>query len=305
MEAVVLEKAPRGGGLRAAQRAAVGRRRDAWRSSTPRSPTRRLWDDEVLRGDLPKYDWLHLHHEDFTGQHGKFYAAYARLRLVPRARRRCRRRWRARLGFAKVSRAQERGGADDQGLRGRGGFLFAMCSATDTYDIALAAQGVGHRRRALRRRPARPGARSRKLDFARTLAFQDFTLDHRPARLRVLRHRHAPTRPRCAGRARFFTLFDFSAKNDPVPTMLTQDHAQRGAGVPGPDDRRSRRRCSSPAWSSSAETEGTDEVKYLHGNFGKGTFTFLGGHDPEDYQHAGRRPADRPVPAQELARATG
>lgn len=244
-------------------------------------PYQTVWDEEVLRGDLSKYDWLHLHHEDFTGQHGKFYAAYHTFpwykeeETVQNAMAR-------KLGFAKVTQLKASVAVAIKDWVSKGGFMFGMCSATDTYDIALAAQGVDIADFIYDGDGADPEAQS-KLDFSRTLAFKDFHIEMEPM---VYRFSDIDVTQEASlrGPKTVFTLFDFSAKNDPVPSMLVQDHV---AGVPeflgqSTGFRKSKIRS---GVLSLGEVEGTDEVKYLHGQYGRGTFTFLGGHDPEDYQH--------------------
>ena len=244
-------------------------------------PYTKVWDEEVLRGELSQYDWLHLHHEDFTGQHGKFWASYHQFPWYQEEER-VQKAMAARLGFAKVSQLKAAVAVAIKDYVARGGFMFGMCSATDTYDIALAAQGLDIVDVIYDGDPPAPGAH-RKLDYSRTLAFRDFRLEMDPILYRfsdIDMTQEAAQR----GPNQLFTLFDFSAKNDPVPTMLVQDHV---GGVPeflgqSTGFRRTRLK---PGVVVLAEVEGTDEVKYLHGQFGQGTFTWLGGHDPEDYQH--------------------
>jgi hypothetical protein len=244
-------------------------------------PYARVWDEEVMRGDLSKYDWLHLHHEDFTGQHGKFWAAYHSMpwyieeEAVQKAMA-------AKLGFAKVSQLKAAVAMTIRDYVGRGGFMFGMCSATDTYDIALAAAGVDMADVVYDGDPPDPNAQA-KLDFSRTLAFRDFKLEPDPIAYRfsdIDVTQDANQR----GPNTVFTLFEFSAKNDPVPTMLTQDHVNAVPEFLG-QSTGFRRAKLKPGVIVLGEVEGADEVKYLHGQFGRGTFTFLGGHDPEDYQH--------------------
>jgi hypothetical protein len=244
-------------------------------------PYTKVWDEEVLKGDLVKYDWLHLHHEDFTGQHGKFWASYHQFPWYQEEER-VQKAMAARLGFAKVSQLKGAVAVAIKDYVARGGFMFGMCSATDTYDIALAAQGLDIVDVIYDGDPPAPGV-ARRLDFSRTLAFRDFRLEMDPILYRfsdIDMTQEAAQR----GPNQLFTLFDFSAKNDPVPTMLVQNHVN---GVPeflgqSTGFRRSKLK---PGVLLLAEVEGTEEVKYLHGQFGQGTFTWLGGHDPEDYQH--------------------
>jgi len=252
-------------------------------------PYTKLWDEEVIKGDLAKYDWLHLHHEDFTGQHGKFYAAYHNFPWYQEeeavqlgmARK---------LGFQKVTQLKAAVAIAIKDYVGRGGFMFGMCSATDTYDIALAAEGLDIVGAVYDGDPVDPLAQ-RKLDFSRTLAFRDFRIETDPMTYRfsdIDMTQEAAIR----GPNTWFTLFDFSAKNDPVPTMLVQNHVNAVAEFLGQTTGFRRSRLKSGVIPL-GEVDGTEEVKYLHGQFGRGTFTFLGGHDPEDYQHmVGDPPTD-------------
>ncbi|MBI1798088.1 MAG: asparagine synthetase B [Candidatus Eisenbacteria bacterium] len=252
-------------------------------------PYSTVWDEEVLKGDLAKYDWLHLHHEDFTGQHGKFYAAYHNLPWYQEEEQ-VQKAMAAKLGFAKVTQLKAAVAVAIKDFIGHGGFMFGMCSATDTYDIALAAEGLDIAGSIYDGDPAEPDAAS-KLDFSRTLVFRDFHLEPDPM---VYRYSDIDVTMEAGRRGpeAQFTLFDFSAKNDPVPSMLVQDHV---AAVPEFLGQTTgfRRRFMKSDVLVLGEVEGTDEVKYLHGQFGRGTFTYLGGHDPEDYQHmVGDPPTD-------------
>jgi hypothetical protein len=244
-------------------------------------PYEKVWDEEVIRGDLPKYDWLHLHHEDFTGQHGKFYAAYHTFPWYQEEEQ-VQQAMAKRLGFAKVSQLKAAVALAIKDYVGRGGFMFGMCSATDTYDIGLAAQGLDIADVVYDGDPSDPLA-NRKLDYARTLAFKDFRLEMDPF---LYRFSDIDVTQEAAirGPNTWFTLFDFSAKNDPVPTMLIQNHVNAVPEFLGQSTGFRRARLKSGIVVL-GEVEGADEIKYLHGQFGRGTFTFLGGHDPEDYQH--------------------
>ncbi len=250
-------------------------------------PYTTVWDEDVLRGDLAKYDWLHLHHEDFTGQHGKFYAAYhsfpwyieeERVQLAMANR----------LGFAKITQLKAAVTLGIKDWVGRGGFMFGMCSATDTYDIALAAAGVDIAGEVYDGDASDPQAQ-KKLDFSRTLAFKDFRIESDPF---LYRFSDIDVTMDAAQRGpnAVFTLFDFSAKNDPVPTMLIQDHVNAVPEFLGQSTGFHKDKIRSGVLIL-GEVDGTDEAKYLHGQFGRGTFTFLGGHDPEDYQHMVGDPA--------------
>lgn len=253
-------------------------------------PYTKLWDAEVLDGKLSDYDWLHLHHEDFTGQYGKFFAAFAATDWYRRQVAENEAMARAR-GFAKVSELKKAVARAIKAYVAAGGFLFAMCSATDTFDIALAARGVDIVGPEYDHDAADPRAES-KLDFGECLAFQNFRLDENPL---VYEFSNIDTTNRASLRGQrndTFTLFDFSAKQDPVPTMLVQDHVAVVQGFMG-QTTGYEKSLLKPGITVLAETPGADDVKYLHGHFGKGTFTFYGGHDPEDYQHAvGDPPTD-------------
>jgi len=250
-------------------------------------PYARLWDEEVLRGDLAKYDWLHLHHEDFTAQHGKFYAAYRNFPWYQEEER-VQEAMATKLGFKKVTHLKAAVARTIKEYVGRGGFMFGMCSATDTYDIALAADGIDIADVVYDGDPPDPLAQS-KLDRSRALAFKDFRLEMDPM---IYRFSDIDVTQEAAirGPNTWFTLFDFSAKNDPVPTMLVQNHLNAVAEFLGQTTgfRRAKLRTSVRVL---GEVEGSDEIKYIHGQFGRGTFTFLGGHDPEDYQHMVGDPA--------------
>ena len=250
-------------------------------------PYAKLWDEEVVRGELQKYDWLHLHHEDFTGQHGKFYGAYHTMPWYVEEER-VQMAMAEKLGFAKITQLKGAVALAIKDYIGRGGFMFGMCSATDTYDIALAALGVDIADEVYDGDPPDPNAQA-KLDFSRTLAFKDFTLEMNPL---VYKFSDIDVTQEAAlrGPNSFFTLFDFSAKNDPVPTMLIQDHVNAVPEFLGQNTGFHRSKIKKGVLVL-GEVEGTDEVKYLHGQFGRGTFTFLGGHDPEDFQHMVGDPA--------------
>ncbi|HRN27251.1 MAG: asparagine synthetase B, partial [Ignavibacteriaceae bacterium] len=249
----------------------------------------KIWNDEILRGDLEKYDWIHLHHEDFTGQYGKFYASFSNAQwyidqqiLYENDAKK--------NGFAKVSDMMKAVSLTIKNFVGQGGFLFAMCSATDSYDISLAAEDVDICASVFDGDAADPDAQS-KLDFSKTFAFHNFKIDMNPY---VYEYSDIDIQPAEIGLEQndYFTLFDFSAKYDPVPTMLTQDHTNVVKGFMG-QTTMFRKNLIKNSVIILAERQGTDQVKYIHGNFGRGTFTFYGGHDPEDYQHAvGDPPTD-------------
>ena len=280
MEAVVLEKAPR-------VAVYIPPNTPPWDDAVTLAlkyadiAYTQVWDEEVLHGDLTKYDWLHLHHEDFTAQHGKFYAAYHNFPWYQEEER-VQAAMATKLGFAKATQLKAAVALGIKDFIARGGFMFGMCSATDTYDIALAAAGVDIADGVYDGDPPDPLAQ-KQLDFSRTLAFKDFHLEMDPY-LYKFSDIDVTQEAALRGPNSVFTLFDFSAKNDPVPTMLIQDHVNAIPEFLGQSTGFHRARMKSGVLVL-GEVEGADEVKYLHGQFGRGTFTFLGGHDPEDYQH--------------------
>lgn len=250
-----------------------------------------LWDEEVLKGELSRYDWLHLHHEDFTGQYGKFWGSYRNANWYIQQQQFFESEAK-RLGFHKVSKLKLQVARMIKQYVVDGGFLFAMCSATDSYDIALAAGNTDICDTVFDGDPIDPDYKD-KLDFSETLAFENFTLIVHPAVYEFSDIDITPPNSSAyAGGDDYFSLFDFSAKYDVVPTMLTQDHVSVIHNFMG-QTTGYRKSLIKPSVIILAEKEGTDEVKYIHGNVGRGTFTFLGGHDPEDYQHfVGDPPTD-------------
>jgi len=249
-----------------------------------------IWDSEVLHGDLAKYDWLHLHHEDFTGQYGKFYATFRNADWYREQVKNYEAEAHS-LGYKKVSEEKKAVVETIRDWVARGGFLFAMCSATDTFDIALAAKGVDICAPEFDGDPPTPNANA-KLDFTRTLAFKDFTLVMSPYTYEFSDIDMTPVAYQRGEQNDFFTLFEFSAKQDPVPTMLTQDHTNVVKGFMGQTTSFNRKDLKDGVLVL-GEPEGAPDVRYIHGNLGKGTFTWLGGHDPEDWQHrVGDPPTD-------------
>jgi hypothetical protein len=253
-------------------------------------PYDKIWDPEVQDGALDEYDWLHLHHEDFTGQYGKFYLQF---RTAPWyvSRQTHYEAAAAAAGFDKVWRHKHATANAVKEFVARGGFMFAMCSATDTLEIALAAGDtdiVAHYYDGDAADPAAQG----KLDFEKTMLFRDFRLVSDPLEYEfsdIDVSNYAQIR---GADAEGFTLFEFSAKEDPVPTMLTQNHVNVVPGFLGQTTGYNRK-VLKDAVVAMGEVEGTEEVKYVHANYGKGTVTFYGGHDPEDYQHrVGDPPTD-------------
>jgi len=249
-----------------------------------------LFDTEVLAGELSNYDWLHLHHEDFTGQYGKFYGSFRGQPWYKQQKKLFETIARAN-GFKTVRELKGAVALTIKEYVLNGGFLFAMCSATDTYDIALAGLGVDFVDVPFDGTPVDPDFQS-KLDDSRCLAFKDFTVYPNPLRYEFSNIDTSDYARLRGPEADYFTLFDFSAKIDPVPTMLTQDHVDIINGFMG-QTTAFRKDLLKDSVIILAEVEGANEVKYLHGNAGKGTFTFYGGHDPEDYTHAvGDPPTD-------------
>jgi len=242
----------------------------------------RIWDDEVLAGKLPEYDWLHLHHEDFTGQYGKFYGSYRNTSWYQNDVR-VNEAMAAKHNFAKVWQLKHAVAEKIRNYVINGGFMFAMCAATDTYDIALATKDVDIVDAAIDGDGIDPQYQS-KLDFSRTFAFENFTLRPNPYEYEFSDIDASDYSSLRGPEADYFQLFDFSAKYDPVPTMLTQCHTNVINGFLGQTTSFFKDKVKKSVIIL-AEVPGQNEVKYIHGNIGKGTFTFYGGHDPEDYQH--------------------
>ena len=240
-----------------------------------------IYDSEILNNLLPIYDWLHLHHEDFTGQYGKFYRSFKnapwyieqKILFEKQAKK---------DGFEKVSKQKLAVVKKIKEYTAGGGFLFAMCSATDTYDIALASQntdicdymfdGDGIDDQA-----------NDKLIFNETLAFDNFSIIYDPniyeySNIDVTKSRNIKEEND------FFTLFEFSAKWDPIPTMLCQNHTNIIKGFIGQTTAFNKDYIK-PNVLIMGENKSLNEARYIHGEYGKGTWTFYSGHDPEDYKH--------------------
>ena len=250
-----------------------------------------IYDEEVLSGLLPLYDWLHMHHEDFTGQYGKFWAAYKNfpwyqedVQLQEETAKK--------LGFAKVSQMKLAVAMKIRDFVAGGGYLFSMCSAPDSYDVALSAEGVDICDVMFDVDPMDPKADS-KLDYSKCFAFQDFSIVHNPYEYEISSIDVTETRPKTLNwNNDFFSLFEFSAKWDPVPTMLCQDHETLIHGFMGQTTAFNEKYVR-PSVLILGENKSLNEARYIHGDYGKGTWTFLGGHDPEDYQHlVGDPPTD-------------
>ncbi len=242
-----------------------------------------VYDEEVLSGVLPLYDWLHLHHEDFTGQYGKFWASYRNQKWYQddvRAQEATARK----LGYAKVSQLKLAVVKKIRDFVLGGGFMFAMCSAPDSFDIALAAEGVDICAEMFDGDAADPQAQS-KLDYTNCFAFENFHLETDPLVYEVSDIDVPTSRARRFNEKNdFFVLFDFSAKWDWIPTMLTQSHSKVIHGFMGQSTAFMKKFLKSNVVVL-GENKAAEEVRYIHGTYGKGTWSFLGGHDPEDYRH--------------------
>ena len=243
-------------------------------------PYETIYDRDVLNDKLPLYDWLHLHHEDFTGQYGRFYRNFGMQPWYKENQRRME-NLATELGFEKVSQMKLAVVKRVKEYVGGGGFMFAMCSATDTYDIALAAEGIDICAEVYDGDPADPNPQE-KLDFTQTFAFKDFRLIQNPLEYEfsTIDHRMRRVPPE----QDYFTLFDFSAKWDPVPTMLTQNHTRTVKGFMGQTTAFDKDYIKSDVLIL-GENKPEQEARYIHGSYGEGTWTFYGGHDPEDYRH--------------------
>ncbi|MDP5100211.1 MAG: asparagine synthetase B, partial [Nonlabens sp.] len=244
-------------------------------------PYDKVYDEEVLEDKLLLYDWLHLHHEDFTGQYGKFYGSFRAAQWYIQEKREAE-ELAAKLGYSKVSEAKR-----DVALKIRdyvigGGFMFAMCSATDSFDIALAAEGVDICEPMFDGDASDAGYQN-QIDYAKTFAFTDFQLERSPTTYEFSTIDMTNKR-KVSKELDYFSLMDFSAKWDPIPTMLNQNHTSLVKGFMGqttsydPDEVKKNVLVL-------GENRANGEAKYIHGIRGKGFFTFYGGHDPEDYQH--------------------
>ena len=289
MDAILLEKAPKVAVYAPAEDSPY---RDPWDDAVKLAlkyaeiPYTNLWDKEVLAGELEtkEYDWLHLHHEDFTGQHGKFYSVYKnavwyqqRARLFEQAA--------AEAGYSLVRKHKAVVAQAIQDYVVRGGFMFAMCSAPETLDIALSTKGgeVDIVAPELDGTPIDPSYRS-KLDFKRTFSFENFNLQTNPNIYEFSDIDNPEPSLNPLTGEEDFVLFEFAAKHDPIPTMLTQDHVGKVRGFLGQTTSFNKKTIRDTV-TILGDIEGSNYAKYIHGKLGKGTFTFLGGHDPEDYRH--------------------
>lgn len=287
MEAVVLEKAPK-------IAVYTPKGKQPWDDAVTlvltyaEIPFTAIYDEEVLSNGLLLYDWLHLHHEDFTGQYGKFFGAYRNAPWYIEQKKEAE-MLAAKLGFQKVSQEKLAVAQKIRDFVIGGGFMFAMCSATDSFDIALAAEGVDICE-PMFDGDASEGSYQTKIDYTKSFAFKDYTLERKPEKyefsdLDMTEKRVIPMEKD------YFTLMEFSAKWDPIPSMLCQNHTQLVKGFMG----------QTTAFEKDlvklnvlvlGENQLNNEARYIHGQKGKGMFTFYGGHDPEDYQH---RVGDEPT----------
>ena len=240
-----------------------------------------IYDEEVMADQLILYDWLHLHHEDFTGQYGKFYRAYrsAPWYIEEKAKAEA---LAVKMGYNKVSEAKLDVAKKIRDYVIGGGFMFAMCSATDSFDIALSAEGVDICEPMFDGDPSDPGYQS-KIDYNKTFAFKDFILERSPM-VYEFSSIDMTEKRRIAKESDYFTLMDYSAKWDPIPTMLNQNHTALVKGFMGQTTSFDRDEIKSNVLIM-GENKSNGEARYIHGIKGKGFFTFYGGHDPEDYQH--------------------
>ncbi len=280
MEAVVLEKAPK-----IAVYTPNGKQ--PWDDAVTmvlqyaEIPYETIYDEEVLNDGLLLFDWLHLHHEDFTGQFGKFYAQYRASSWYIQEKKNAE-SLAQKLGYNKVSQEKLAVALKIRDYVVGGGFMFAMCSATDSFDIALSAEGVDICEPMFDGDGSDPGYQN-KINYNKTFAFKNYKLERNPivyefSSIDMTRKRKIPKT------TDYFSLMDFSAKWDPIPTMLCQNHTALLKGFMGQTTSFNREEIKSNVLVL-GETKINGEAKYIHGIKGKGFFTFYGGHDPEDYQH--------------------
>ncbi len=244
-----------------------------------------VYDEEILKDKLITYDWLHLHHEDFTGQYGKFWAQYRNAGWYQEQQKTLEASAKS-MGYEKVSQMKLAVAKKIRDFTAGGGFLFAMCSAPDSYDIALAADGLDICESMFDGDGTTPNY-NQKLDYSKTFAFTNFLCETNPSEYKKSNIDNTMPRVQKYGVTQkndLFTLFDFSAKWDVVPTMLCQNHEQIIKGFWGQTTGFDKSTIK-PNVLIMGENKAANEARYIHGEFGKGTFTFYSGHDPEDYQH--------------------
>ncbi len=251
-------------------------------------PFTAIYDEEVLSDGLLLYDWLHLHHEDFTGQYGKFFGSYRNMPWYIEQKREAE-SLAAKLGFPKVANEKLAVAQKIRDFVIGGGFMFAMCSATDSFDIALAAEGVDICE-SMFDGDASEGNYQSKIDYSKSFAFKDYILERRPEKYEFSDIDMTEKR-KIEMEKDYFTLMEFSAKWDPIPSMLCQNHTQLVKGFMGQTTSFDRSLIKSNVLVL-GENQINNEARYIHGQKGKGMFTFYGGHDPEDYQH---RVGDEPT----------
>ena len=243
-------------------------------------PFDKVYDREVLEGKLAQYDWLHLHHEDFTGQYGKFFASQGGTAWYKLNQQKTEQLSKS-LGFSKVSMLKLAVAKKIKEYVESGGFMFAMCSATDTYDIALAAEGIDICADVYDGDGYDADAQN-KLDYSKTFAFKDFQLNLNPM---IYEHSEIENKGRnVKAEVDYFNLFEFSAKWDPLPTMLVQNHTTTVKGFMG-QTTAFKKSTIKPNVLILGDNKAAGEARYIHGTQGFGTWTFYSGHDPEDYQH--------------------
>ncbi len=251
-------------------------------------PFTAIYDEEVLSDGLLLYDWLHLHHEDFTGQYGKFFGSYRNMPWYIEQKREAE-ALATKLGFPKVANEKLVVAQKIRDFVIGGGFMFAMCSATDSFDIALAAEGVDICE-SMFDGDASEGNYQSKIDYSKSFAFKDYILERRPEKYEFSDIDMTEKR-KIEMEKDYFTLMEFSAKWDPIPSMLCQNHTQLVKGFMGQTTSFDRSLIKSNVLVL-GENQINNEARYIHGQKGKGMFTFYGGHDPEDYQH---RVGDEPT----------
>jgi hypothetical protein len=244
-------------------------------------PYQKIYDEEVLQNALVAYDWLHLHHEDFTGQYGKFYRSFKAAPWYIENKKNAE-NLAKKLGYKKVSEEKRAVALKIRDFVVGGGFMFAMCSATDSFDIALAASEVDICEPMFDGDPSDANYQN-KLNFNNTFSFTNFTLERNPNTYEFSSIDMTSKR-KIKKELDYFTLLEFSAKWDPIPTMLCQNHTQLVKGFMGQTTSFNRAELKSSVLVM-GENKTNGEAKYIHGIKGKGFFTFYGGHDPEDYQH--------------------
>ena len=244
-------------------------------------PYETIYDTEVLNDALLLYDWLHLHHEDFTGQYGKFYRAYRNAAWYI-DQQQAAEKLALSLGYSKVSDQKLAVAKKIREYVLGGGFMFAMCSATDSFDVALAAHEVDICEPMFDGDGTSPNFQS-KLDYSKTFAFRDFIIERDP-KVYEFSNIDMTQKRQISKELDYFTLMDYSAKWDPIPTMLNQNHTVLVKGFMGQTTSYNRGLIKSNVLVM-GENKANGEARYIHGIKGKGFFTFYGGHDPEDYTH--------------------